>query len=155
MSQVESFLHGDFPEKFIWSTAYELGVPLIDAQHKKLFLIFRNLVESCKADNNEKGGSQALELMVEYVGYHFKAEEKYWELDLDIYVPHRRAHYDFVKEIYFATGKIHVREDISEVLLHFLASWLLDHVVGMDRAHFQKLRDSGLVDANGFVVNNT
>ncbi len=153
MSKVDSFLKGDFPKKYTWSPDYELGVALIDAQHKKLFLIFRNLVEACKGDSKTNAGGQALELMVEYVDYHFKAEEEYWQLEPAIYALHRRAHYYFVKEIYAATGNIQKQRDISEELLVFLASWLLDHVLGMDRDHFQKLRDLGLVDVSGFCVN--
>ena len=152
MIHIDSFLTGDFPEKYNWSASYELGVPIIDAQHKKLFLIFKNLVNACKSDHNADGTGKALELMVDYVDYHFKAEETYWELEPTIYVPHRKAHYYFVKEIYFATGNIRMQEDISDELLHFLANWLLEHVLGMDRQHFQELRDLGLVDAHGFAL---
>lgn len=149
---IDVFLRGDFPEKYNWSVDYEVGVPLIDAQHKKLFLIFKNLVNACKAQRPVNGGGQALELMVDYVDYHFKAEELFWELEATIYVPHRKAHYFFVKEIYVATGNVRMREDISEELLSFLATWLLEHVLGMDRLHFQKLRDLGLLDDNGFML---
>ncbi len=150
MIEIKSLFHADFPEKFDWSTGYELAVPLIDAQHKKLFIIFKNLVLSCKR-NTENAGVQALDFMTDYMDFHFKAEEEFWHLDPIIYTTHRKAHYYFVKEVYSATGKIRKQGDISEDLLQFLGTWLLDHVLGMDRNHFAALRQAGLVDRHGFI----
>ena len=153
MTLMDSLLQGDFPEKYNWSSEYEVGVPLIDAQHKKLFLIFKNLADSCRQAEEGDGGVQALSLMADYVGYHFNAEEAFWRLDPTIYTAHRKAHYNFVREVYMATGKVQKQEDITDELLQFLGDWLLNHVLGMDRDHFQQLRDNGLVDADGLLKN--
>jgi hemerythrin len=150
MSQIASLLHGDFPQKYEWSPEYQLGVPLIDAQHKKLFFIFKSIVSACKGEKCSNAGVQVLEFMSDYMDYHFKAEEAFWELDPVIYATHRKAHYYFVKEVYKATGKVQNQEDISDELLEFLGSWLLDHVLGMDRDHFAELQEKGIIDLVGF-----
>lgn len=152
MIKIDSLLNGEFPEKYNWSSDYELGVPLIDAQHKKLFFIFKNLVSACKGENCSNTGIQVLEFMADYMDYHFKAEEAFWELDPFIYATHHKAHYYFVKEVYKATGKVQKQEDINDELLEFLGSWLLDHVLGMDRDHFAELREKGIVDVAGFTL---
>lgn len=149
MTVIDSLLHGEFPERFNWSADYEVAVPLIDAQHKKLFLIFKNLVLACKNENTSNTGVQTLEFMSNYMDYHFKAEEAFWELDPEIYAEHRRAHYYFVREVYQATGRVQNQKDITEELLQFLGSWLLDHVLGMDRHHFDILRAHGLLGDDG------
>jgi hemerythrin len=152
MSVRASLLQGDFPEKYNWSVEYEVGVPLIDAQHKKLFLIFKNLIHARKGQGGGQAVMQALELMTDYMDYHFKAEEMFWECDPEVYGIHRKAHYTFVRKVYKTTGKIHKKEDVSEEILQFLGNWLVEHVLGMDRDHFQLLRDKGVVDPDGFLA---
>jgi hemerythrin-like metal-binding protein len=152
MSIEEFLFEGAFPEKYKWSTDYEVAVPLIDAQHKKLFLIFRNLVQSCWQEVKNEAGVQALELMADYIDYHFKAEELFWRLDPTIYKVHRKAHYSFVREVCVVTGRVQRQEDITGELLQFLGDWLLNHVAGMDRDHFRLLREKGVVDPDGFLL---
>lgn len=152
MDFMDSLLQGDFPEKYNWSAEYEVGVPLIDAQHKKLFLIFKNLVKARQGKNGNQAVLQALKLMADYMDYHFKAEDVFWERDPEVYTVHRNAHYFFIRKVYEATGKIETQGDVSEEVLQFLGNWLVEHVLGMDRDHFQLLRDKGMVGADGSLV---
>ncbi len=152
MALMDSLLQGDFPEKYNWSDEYEVGVPLIDAQHKKLFLIFKNLINARREKTGNQAVLQALELMADYMDYHFKAEDVFWKLAPEVYAVHRKAHYSFVRKVYETTGKIEKREDVSEEVLQFLGGWLVEHVLGMDRDHFQLLRDKGVVDPDGFLA---
>ena len=151
MSIEELLFQGKFPEKYNWTVDYEVAVPLIDAQHKKLFMIFKNLVQSCWQEVKNDVGVQTLELMADYIDYHFKAEEVFWKLDSTIYTIHRRAHYSFVREVCVVTGRVQKQKDITGELLQFLGDWLLDHVIGMDRDHFRLLREKGVVDSDGFL----
>ncbi len=149
---IDCLLQGDFPEKYNWCSDYEVAVPLIDAQHKKLFLIFKNLINARRKKIGTQAVTQALELMTDYMDYHFKAEETFWELDAEVYAIHRKAHYLFVREVYSATGKIQDEQDVTEEILQFLGNWLVAHVLGMDRDHFQILRERGVLDPDGLRV---
>ncbi len=113
------------------------GVADVDEQHQTLFQIAHRLSQL-----HAEGASPAdmTELLIElqqYTTYHFQAEE-----DLMNRYPvgephleaHLRAHRDFVRLVERASGLAAANPNAAaDLLLAFLAQWLLLHIAYMDR----------------------
>ena len=65
--------------KFEWNEIYELGIPEIDLQHKKLISISNELYDvATKGDVNLKiTMSKILKNLTDYTVYHFTSEEEF------------------------------------------------------------------------------
>ena len=62
------------PETTNWNDSYLLGIPMIDNQHKKFFVILDNLVTLNQKQEKSEMHSLINELQ-NYVIYHFQTEE--------------------------------------------------------------------------------
>jgi hemerythrin len=119
-----------------WDDRYSLGIPLIDAQHKRLIVITNDLHFACQASDGklDERFKEAVHNAVAYVQYHFSTEEKIMEkVKYPDFAKHKKEHNDFVKEILtkvkeFEKGNIFV--PISFVI--YLRDWVLTHIAITD-----------------------
>ncbi|MDR1352434.1 MAG: bacteriohemerythrin, partial [Treponema sp.] len=82
-----------------WDDKYSVGIPLIDEQHKELIRLTNELYQGCLAGDD--GGREffftAVHGAMDYVKYHFSAEEKMLEnVNYPRLAEHRKRHEDFV-----------------------------------------------------------
>lgn len=59
----------------VWKKRYELGMPGIDDQHKKLFDLLRDLQGFLSHGSQDQALGNALKALVEYSRMHFRDEE--------------------------------------------------------------------------------
>ena len=88
--------------KFEWNEIYELGIPEIDLQHKKLISISNELYDvATKGDVNLKiTMSKILKNLTDYTVYHFTSEEEFMKKYGYQGAPmHKIAHDNFVAEV--------------------------------------------------------
>lgn len=125
-----------------WSNALELGIDLIDSQHKVLLDIMNDLNAQILRGKGKKGCDEALERMHEYTESHFRDEE---ELMRKSGFPglkgHKMVHAKFAQRVweFSQTDVVGDQEKSLEVLL-LLQNWLVDHILGPDMlfAHHYK-----------------
>ena len=58
-------------EKLKWQVAYQVGIPEIDKQHKRLFEMLNKLQDIYESDNVKSEIQTVLEEMGDYLNIHF------------------------------------------------------------------------------------
>lgn len=130
-----------------WKEEFEIGIPLIDTQHKQLFRFNEELELSMQKGLKVSDVSSLLLKIKQYAARHFAMEEKYMR---DIKYPsldeQKEAH------VYFTTKFQEIQDNFNEVGLtgelvnqihNELIGWVTTHVTGMDQAfgdYYQKYR---------------
>lgn len=126
--------------QFMWQDRFNIGVDIIDREHKKLFSIMNKLLTYI--NNEEKSEWVCQEGIKYFKGHamkHFAEEEVYMaSIDYSGYEIHRRLHDNFRKKTLPEIEKELERENYSqESVKHFLgvcAGWLIGHTLTEDRA---------------------
>jgi len=83
-----------------WNDTFSVSVDEIDNQHKKLFGIINELHDSVVERNSKRVIGGLLKELLDYTDYHFKSEEKLYELFNFSYKFHKKIHEDFISYIY-------------------------------------------------------
>jgi len=125
----------------LWKDKYELGVSLIDTQHKELFRRVESFMQTLRsADSWEKKIPQineTLEFMKGYVVEHFRCEEEYQRsINYPKYEAHKQIHTDMVNYV-LKVSEQYACSDYSEALMQQfggkLLAWLINHVAAEDQ----------------------
>jgi len=120
-----------------WSEIFSVGVPDLDAQHRRLIAIINEFHEAQEAGAGVARLFQVLNALVAYAEQHFAEEERRLE---ETHYPdllrHRREHERLVQEIFELNGRYERGEpETAEEVKAFLKSWLLDHILGFDKKY--------------------
>lgn len=118
-----------------WKEAYEIGIEIIDHQHKNLI---EYLNELHYAQTNGTGQYLVIEILqklADYTHYHFQTEEKLFEQYIYLKADdHLTEHKYFVEQI-----EVFQRELKNNNLLlslktiDFLKDWTINHILGTDQ----------------------
>lgn len=125
----------------LWKDKYELGVGLIDSQHRELFqrvdAFYQTLRTAASWDQKVERVNETLEFMKAYVVEHFRDEEAY---QLEIGYPgreaHRKKHQDMVQYVLDVSGEYQKRGCDERLMQQFagkLLAWLINHVAAEDQ----------------------
>lgn len=121
----------------MWKDTYCLGVAQIDNQHKELFQLVENLIETMDADPCPRVQlSSAVDFLKKYVHNHFRDEETYQEF---IHYPHIEEHkkqhrlfgktvIEYEKKFQETCYDVNVIKSFTGVLI----AWLIYHVMNED-----------------------
>jgi hemerythrin-like metal-binding protein len=117
-----------------WNESYEIGVPVIDRQHKQLFALIDELQRQMENADESVLVSDVIRRLADYTHYHFSFEENLMELyeypDIE---HHKELHLYFREEM--ATLFTRHLEGDSSVTVHAykaLIDWILNHVTSAD-----------------------
>jgi len=120
-----------------WKDTMLVGIPVIDAQHKKLIAAIDELMAACKKGEGRASIDKTLAFAVSYAKEHFAAEEK---LQAEHAYPgmaaHKRLHAQFLASVtslvseYEKTGP-----SIALVgkLNKSLVDWVVEHIATEDK----------------------
>jgi hemerythrin len=125
----------------LWRDKYELGVPLIDSQHKELFqrvdTFFQTLRTTASWDQKVQRVNETLEFMKAYVVEHFRDEEAYQlEIDYPGFEAHRQKHQDMVQYVVDFSEEYERKGCDEQLMQQFagkLLAWLINHVAAEDQ----------------------
>jgi len=113
----------------VWNDEFSVGVPRMDAQHRRMIDLLNTLHLSADADSAFK----AISGMFDYASLHFAAEEEllrqvgYSELHAQ-----QREHQAFLsKASEFAKADLH-KPELCAQIADFLRSWMLHHILEED-----------------------
>lgn len=123
-------------EVFPWNKNLELGIDIIDEQHKKLVELLNQLALHLSTGTNQLELEELIKELTSYANYHFKTEEAIWEKNLkdDISVKkHHEEHSRFLDKILEIYNSKKSYESIIESILKYLITWLALHILDSDR----------------------
>lgn len=128
---------------FPWNTNFDTGLPVIDAQHRKLVDLLNNLVSHLAVGVDTDELNRVFDELADYARYHFETEESIWKDFLPedaLFAAHLKTHHDFVAEVARLKSDL---EHISSVLVvdeivSFLTHWLAFHILETDK-HMAKI----------------
>lgn len=133
---------GESPFVIEWNKKYELGIPVIDNQHKKLVELCAEFYNSIIAPNKDKDAwktslMNTLRACCDYVQTHFKAEEvlltaaKYKDFSL-----HKAQHDEFTRRVLTTAKNFDTSNSFEAVkFARFLYDWILSHVSYEDKKY--------------------
>lgn len=135
-----------------WDPKFEIGIPVIDEQHKKL-------VQLCNASHQallrqeaggrewEKSISDALRECVEYVQTHFKDEEKLMKAcGYSRFAEHKAVHDSFIKKVIETSYSLNGVNGTAAgtagfQFVKFLYDWILSHIAHEDKLYVKSVLD--------------
>lgn len=132
--------------KFEWNSSYELGIPEIDLQHKKLISISNDLydVATKGGDNLKLNMSKVLKSLTDYTVYHFSSEEKFQaKYGYAGVSMHKLAHDQFVSEVQNQIAQLDSGSQEDALRFYdYIANWILTHIAKADKiwANFVKTK---------------
>lgn len=133
---------------FEWTSELEIGIPLIDNQHKKLVDIINsiyNLSKNNQACNNELEYSDTLletafVKLFDYTNYHFQTEETLFEeLNYENKENHKISHDRLREKLSDFYNNFAKYEQSNTEILEFLTHWLREHILIADKKYVNQL----------------
>lgn len=123
---------------FPWNDNFNIGVQIIDEQHKILVKILNQLASHIAFKADIPTLNVILDELVDYTVFHFQAEEGIWNQHFPndcLELEHKKTHTGFVETISRAREQIasESEEAVIESLLSFLTRWLATHILEKDR----------------------
>ncbi|MDR0386805.1 MAG: bacteriohemerythrin [Treponema sp.] len=135
-----------------WDDRYSVNIQLIDDQHKELINLTNILYKGCLAGDETARAyfMETIRRTVEYVKYHFSAEEKMMEnIKYPDIAQHKREHESFVKQILGDVEKFQEgKKFVPNVFVRYLKDWILTHIALEDKkysAYIFDLKKKGLL----------
>jgi len=139
-------------ELVTWKEQYATGIPLIDGQHMELVNLANKLYQACLEGPDTVGSvfKEAMSRMVDYVRFHFNAEQVLLEkIQYPRYHEHKKQHETLVKDILeavrdYETGKKFVPNNFVRTL----ADWVFGHIAIYDKYYAEyalELKQKGLL----------
>ena len=126
--------------QLVWEDEYNIGVDIIDKEHKRLFKIINKLFAFSEEEKKGQWACQeGIKFFKEHAMKHFGDEEHYMEsINYRNLQRHRQIHEDFRKNTLPALEEELERTDYSpESVDHFLGvctGWLIGHTLTEDQA---------------------
>lgn len=131
-------------EFFYWNASFEIGIPLIDEQHRKLVDLINRLATAISEGGRLPHVEALIGELTDYATRHFEDEEQIMAdapLSESEKERHRKSHRGFVDKVReIAKRDDLLRADVSEQVLEFLVTWLVSHILGSDRKISQALK---------------
>ncbi len=126
--------------QLVWKEEYNIGVDVIDKEHKRLFKIINKLFAFEEEEKKSQWACQeGIKFFKDHALKHFGEEERYMmSVNYEGLKTHRQIHQGFRKKTLPALEEELEKNDYSpEAVRHFLgvcAGWLIGHTLTEDRA---------------------
>jgi hemerythrin len=112
------------------------GLPIIDAQHKKLFKEFNEFSEAVAKKKTREAAGELLDFLQFYVTWHFGQEENCMnEYKCPVAAQNKQAHAEFVKKFsrfYEQWQAGTMTPELANQTYIELENWLVKHVARVD-----------------------
>lgn len=131
-----------------WRSDYELGIAVIDRQHRRIVDYINTLDGLVGRPGARLGVARVLYDLVDYTESHFGFEEALLaEAGFAELESHRHTHERFTRRIEALLQRHEAGEDVAEELLTLLEKWLIHHILEEDARYTEQVR--GLIDRIG------
>jgi hemerythrin len=127
----------DNTDMVIWDEKYATGIHLIDSQHKELFSLTNELFHACLGGEEALEGvfKETMERMVEYVHFHFGAEQEMLQrVKYPDYQEHKKQHETLVRDILQSVKEYNEGQKlVPNQFVRTLRDWILSHIALYDK----------------------
>ena len=133
-------------EEFVkWGEKYATGIGLIDDQHRRLVILTNQLYHACFAGDEVLGTvfKEAMSRMVEYVRFHFTAEQNLLEkINYPKWAEHKNKHDALVKDILETAKEYNEgRKFVPNHFTRLLRDWVFSHIAVEDHIYAKYIQD--------------
>lgn len=114
-----------------WSSKIEVGLPMIDEQHRQLF----DLAATFRGDGDQIRVLKSLAMLTEYVKVHFREEEELMaSCDYPGLAAHRRLHGEFRRMLFelLENAKQMTLDEIADEVKYLINGWFYNHILVTD-----------------------
>ncbi len=129
---------------FMWNNSYTTHELSIDAQHKELFTLLRELQLELYAEVQLKDVQDKIQKLHMYCLKHLEEEMQLispYADSLPMYNDHVMQHKLFVEKIAVFTERIEKEgTEVAKDLCQFISDWLANHIASMDIKTFEAIR---------------
>lgn len=131
-----------------WRKAYEIGIEIIDNQHKELFSMIIKMTDTPFHKRNGYN-KEFVNGIFEYTKKHFKTEEtlmKKLGYPQELIDEHHEEHASMIKEIesqlmhHYTDGYV-----FGQAVLEFMKDWIINHLLGDDQDFAAWARENGKI----------
>jgi len=125
-----------------WDTELNVGIGLIDNQHKIIFDLVNDLGKASEGMADKKVIETLFDVIENYVFRHFEAEEELFRHHQDA-LEHSLEHYALIKE--FRKFRLSFRNKTSaeNTVYNFLDAWFVEHIKQRDIPLFVSIANGG------------
>jgi hemerythrin len=120
-----------------WGPKYEVGIKLIDAQHRELVSLTNELYRACIARDDSLGTvfKEAMSTMVKYVRFHFGAENELMKrIEYPNYLAHTKEHKILISKILEAAKDYEKGNKFApNHFVRTLKEWIFGHIAVSDQ----------------------
>lgn len=125
-----------------WTQDLNLGIELIDTQHRQLVDYINGLYEAKQNGDSDKTG-EFLDKVVDYTIVHFTDEEKMLEkAGYHLLDTHKGVHQRFIDKITDMQKRHQNGSDTSGELLTLMENWLISHIRVNDQGYAPYIKES-------------
>jgi hemerythrin len=120
--------------KLDWSDVLDIGLPLLDEQHKQLFAIADDLLTAIARGEGDAALKDIFDRLKAYTQYHFKEEEAYMvSIGYPDYEAHKAEHVLLMMRVNTLWRLIENGELITpKGVALFISDWIVDHIMHKD-----------------------
>ncbi|WP_076408079.1 bacteriohemerythrin [Shewanella sp. UCD-KL12] len=116
---------------YTWLESYDLGIEVIDSQHKNLLVMINKLLIN---QNESRGIMQRLiKEVIAYAEYHFIYEENLMMLTrYEDFERHSNVHNMLLRQLKNQCSKYINDQCELKIVIIFMANWLIEHILSED-----------------------
>jgi hemerythrin len=115
-----------------WDKELEVGIELMDTQHKELIEKFNTLMNACEAGRGQEELKGALDFLCDYTEKHFSDEEALQQqINYPEFSKHKQLHDDFKVTVANLANQLKEEGPSSAILDRFsidFGEWLIKHI---------------------------
>ena len=124
-----SLVHSIF---IVWKPEYDLGIPIIDEQHRGIVTIINSLHYGAQSGHIKNIFTPTTGMLRSYADIHFQTEEHFLEaIDYPGAAGHRLLHQEYTSKLAGIDRAGSVDRD-PHLLMGFLKKWWLGHICEED-----------------------
>jgi len=134
------------PVLFPWKDDYSVNIGIIDSQHRTLVDLLNELHQAMMTGKGKDQVGIVLSKLVKYAQGHFKSEEGMMQSkQYPEFEDHKVEHDRFTKTVLEFQGKFARNEiGLTSEVMDFLKTWLMKHIMGVDKKYSPFLNSKGV-----------
>ena len=119
--------------RIVWNPCYEIGIDVIDNQHRSIVDYINGLDCLCREGVQGEALNQMLYDLVDYTHSHFAFEETLMEeAKFANLTEHQHCHQQFARQINDIRQRFDSGASVASELIDLLERWLLNHIMTDD-----------------------
>jgi Amt family ammonium transporter len=122
---------------FSWREEFNLHVPSMDKQHKKLVAVAQDIIESMRSGLGKGAVEEAFQGLLTYTTDHFKSEEIFMaKHEYPRTEEHKAIHKQLTERVLEYSKEFFSKETLDAAgFQRFLTGWLVNHILEEDRQY--------------------